>query len=206
MATRSRCYVPLLLIAVLTSSVLGPARSAAAEAERPYDIDPSTARVAFELGATLHNVHGRTDRASGRIGTTAGTAAQVTDLTGSVQISVAGLETGNRRRDKKMHEESFDVGKYAEITFQAKHLGPGTARPDDTTRTSRTLIGNLTIRGVARDVEIPVVIEERVGRLIVEGTLTVRWADFGIPDPSFLFVRIQPTVLVTFHIELVPAN
>jgi len=203
MASRSR-HLSCLLLAILIVATSTPITKAAPEVDSRYGIDPTTARVGFDLEATLHTVHGRTEQVSGEIVAKASSTPEAFDLTGSVRISAAGLDTGNGHRDKKMREESFAVGRYPAITFDAEHLGPGRVHPDNEKRTSHTLRGNLTIRGVVRSVEIPVVVEESIGRLIVEGNLTIRWADFGIPDPSFLFVRIQPAALVAFHIELVP--
>jgi hypothetical protein len=44
----------------------------------------------------------------------------------------------------------------------------------------------------------------RSERIVASGTFDVRWAEFGIPDPSFFVVRIEAVAHAHSRAEFVP--
>jgi polyisoprenoid-binding protein YceI len=178
---------------VLSSILLVPAVPAAdpLEAGRKLRVDPATARVGFDLGATMHTVHGKAGEVTGTVSIVSGSDSSLV-LDGKIAIPVRALATGNDRRDAKMRGESLDAAKHPEITFVPKGLSKG------------TLSGDLSIRGVSKSVAIPVTVEAAGGRVKVDGKLDVRWADYGVPDPSAFVLRVEDVAHTFFHVELVP--
>lgn len=166
-----------------------------------YRIDPSTARVRFELPATLHTVHGRSDEVAGTVVLRAGEDGY--ELEGSVRIPAASLDTGNARRDRKMRSESLLAAVHPDILFEPRRLRAARTEPSVPGRASFLLEGELSVRGVSRPVAVRVEVSDDGGRLLVDGETELAWADFGVPDPSFLLVRIARRLTVRIHVELV---
>jgi len=165
-----------------------------------YRVDPGNAQVSFDLRATGHTVHGQTDHVTGQV-RAAKTEEAGWELEGEVRVTAASLETGNQRRDRKMRKTSLVVESHPEIVFVPKVLLPGKAGEEG----SFILGGALTIRGITLPVTIPVSVEERDGgRLRVAGGTDLRWADYGVPNPSFLFLRVRPTLRIRFQVDWVP--
>lgn len=184
------------------------ARGGAAQAGLPleegvvYRIDPATARVRFELPATLHRVHGRSDEVSGAVLLRRGEDGY--DLEGSVRIPAVSLHTGNARRDRRMLAESLLAAVHPDILFEPRRLRALESEPAVPGRGSFRLEGDLSVRGVSRPVALRLEVASAGGRLLVDGETELAWADFGVPDPSFLLVRIAKRLSVGIHVELVP--
>jgi polyisoprenoid-binding protein YceI len=169
-------------------------------AEGPYRIDPRTALVRFELPATMHTVRGESTEVSGTV--VVRRAETGYDLEGHVRIAAGSLGTGNRRRDRKMREESLLASVHPDIVFEPRHLAAVREPPPG--GSGRFLLeGDLTVRGVKRPIELSVEVVRSGERLVVDGSTTLAWADFGVPDPSFFLVRIGKRLTVSVHVELV---
>jgi polyisoprenoid-binding protein YceI len=167
-----------------------------------YRVDPKTARAGFDLRATLHTVHGTTGDVSGSVKAVRADGHGF-DLEGSIRIQAASLDTGNVRRDRKMREESLRVSTHPEIVFQPSRLVPDPSASPPAGHSAFVLEGSLTVRGVAKPVKLKVEAFADGNRLVVEGGTDLAWADFGVPDPSFAFVRIAKQLHASFHVELV---
>jgi polyisoprenoid-binding protein YceI len=189
----SRMATGLVLSSILLVCVLRAAAAGPVEPGRTLRVDAGSARVGFDLGATMHTVHGTAGEVTGTVSIVSGSDAGLV-LDGKITIPVRALATGNERRDAKMRGESLDAGKHPEITFVPKALG----------KDLRLLSGELTIRGVSKSVEIPVTVEAAGSRVKVDGKLDVRWADHGVPDPSAFVLRVEKVARTFFHVELVP--
>jgi polyisoprenoid-binding protein YceI len=160
------------------------------------------AEAGFDLKATMHTVHGitRTVTGSVRVAPAAGGSLA---LDGTIVVGAAGLATGNEKRDATMHDRSLLVATYPSIVFAAEHFSPsGPAEADGTVAGSLT--GHVTIRGRTRPLAIAARLTPHDGTITATGTFDVLWAEFGIPDPSFFVVRIEPTVHARFRAEFVP--
>jgi len=115
------------------------------------------------------------------------------------RFDAAHITTGIALRDGQMRREFLQTDRYPEITFR------GAALPRD--RPSGLpfavmLRGTLTIRGVSRDVEIPLRVTALADRYLAEGQVIVRLSDFRIPIPRFFIFVAEDPVVVTLKIRL----
>lgn len=185
----------ILLLAALSAGTASPA----AEPDvRVLRVDPAASRAGFELGATMHTVHGESRALSGDVKGTFEPDGSVR-LEGRVLLAAASLDTGNSRRDRKMHEESFAVAGFPNIVFEPASLDP----PAGTSR--QVLHGKLTIRDVTKPVTVDVFVSRTADRFTVTGGMDVALEDYGIPDPSVLLLRVAKSAKATFEIVFVPA-
>lgn len=110
-------------------------------------------------------------------------------VNGRVVIRAASLRTGIRKRDEHLRSpDFFDVDTHPEITVEV-------SEPQPTGQSEARLGATLTVRGVARPVELPVSVEVLDdGAVRLAGRCTVDRGDFGVSG-NMLGMVGQTTVL-----------
>lgn len=159
----------------------------------------------FDLGATLHTVHGRTDRVDGRVEIRASSEGELSFVNSRIEVPTAGLATGNDRRDRKMRLESLAADRFPALLFVPERLALAAGDRDSADDpVDATVSGDLTIRGVTHSISVPVTITPAPASasLTVEGSFEVSLADFGIPDPSVFLLRVDKTARAWVRLEL----
>lgn len=179
------------------------AAASSAGAAAVYHVDPARSRAGFDLGATIHTVHGATTKVSGRVRVDGAIGGPLT-FAGTIDVDAASLDTGNKSRDRDLHGKSLDASRYPAISLAPTRFTPD-GPPDRSGRVHGTLVGTLTIRGVTKAVAIDTTLIPEDGDVRAEGRFDVAWADFGIPNPSFLFLRVHKTAHAHFDAVFVPA-
>jgi len=163
-----------------------------------YTIDPAHSTMGFSVRHMMvSTVIGAFDDYQGAITyAPADPAAFKADVT----IQAKSIDTRQPKRDDHLRSpDFFDVEKYPAITFVSKNLAnryykpgsgpqPGIANPDTgfySPMVEMTLVGDLTIKGITKEVSIPVTISGPVqgmgGPLIgLSGSLIINRQDYGI--------------------------
>lgn len=142
-----------------------------------YNLDPSHTTIGFSVRhMVVANVKGQFATFNGTINYDPA-APETTSASAIIQVN--SVDTANADRDAHLlKEDFFDAEKHPEITFETTSV-QGTAP-------NLTLIGNLTMKGVTREVRLPVELNgpitdpwgnERIG---ISGTAEVNRQDFGI--------------------------
>lgn len=110
-------------------------------------------------------------------------------VTGRVVVAAASVQTGIGKRDEHLRSaDFFDVAAYPDITVQVTGLAQSGADARLTTV--------LTVRGVARNIELPVAVQVLDdGALQVSGECSVRRDDFGVSGNLLGMVGPTTTLL-----------
>ena len=139
----------------LVGLVLAVAASPSLGGELEINLDAASTSVAFTLGATLHTVHGEATVKSGSFlyQPESGT------LTGQVVVDAATADTGNKKRDKKMHAKVLLSGGHPRIVLVAQRLDGELALDGDC---------DVLVRG---DIEVPVLLAVMVVSVGISGAL-----------------------------------
>ena len=149
----------------------------ATRTERAYTIDKAHSEVTFQVRYLLTKVRGRFSDFRGTV--------RVDDETPenssvSLEIDAASIDTNSSDRDQHLRSDDFfAVGTYPSITFHSSRVVKKTSETFDVT-------GTLTIRGVTREVTLPVtylgVANDPWGtaRAGFETELTINRKDFGL--------------------------
>jgi len=162
--------------------------AASAAAASTYSVDPARAEAGFALQATMHTVHGTTSKVAGRV-TATGDPGGARELSGRIEIDAASLDTANSKRDETLHGTTLAVSRYPKIVFVPERFTPsGPLAPDGTL--SGTISGQMTLRETTHPVAIAATLHESAAAIDVDGTFDVAWPEYGLPDPSFLFVHV----------------
>lgn len=181
--------VPLLLAAIVSQPTA-------------FRLDPAGAVAGFDLKATMHTVHGTTTKLGGEVRVVPSEDGSLA-LSGRIEVDAASLDTGNEKRDAKLHGDTLQVAENPAIVLTPERFVPAGPPGVDGT-TLGELTGTLTLRGTARPAKIAASLVASGERIVVNGTFDVTWADYGIPDPSFFIVRIEKVAHAHFRAEFAP--
>lgn len=140
-----------------------------------FEIDPVHSSFVFSVqAAMISQVYGGFSSSSGTI---TYDPNDVTSFEAKVTIEVVDINTFHRQRDDVLKgQDFFDIQNFPEITFVSKSLD-----------NNNVIVGDLTIRGVTREVSIPVSISgphvapgNRGTALAIIGQLAIKRSDYGM--------------------------
>lgn len=141
--------------------------------------------VQFSLDAPLEQISGT---GTGISGTVSFDPANPAATKGKIVLATSSLTVGNAVMKDHLHSDGWlDVAAHPEITFEAKSLAGAKTAGDVTTA---TLTGTLTLKGVSKELTVPVTLTYLPGKLSarvpkLEGDLLVVRADFVINRSDF---------------------
>jgi hypothetical protein len=179
-----------LLCAIVSLALV----SNAAADELKIELDPDVTSITFRLKATMHTVHGSANATSGRL--TLDTESG--DMAGEIVIDAVGAETGNKKRDKKMHTKVLRSAEHGRIVLRAHRLDGNLVMEGSS---DVALDGEMVILGRPHEIRIPLQIEIENGLFTASGDFEVPYVDWGLDDPSTFVLRVAKTVQVTVSAE-----
>jgi polyisoprenoid-binding protein YceI len=142
-----------------------------------YDVDAAHTHIGFAVKHMMvTSVRGNFQKFAG---TVEYDGADVTSLKASAKIEAASIDTDNADRDKHLKSaDFFDVEKFPEIAFESTKV--------EKSGDGAVLHGKLTIRGVAKEIAIPVEVNGPVvnpwGATVIgfTGSAKINRKDFGL--------------------------
>jgi polyisoprenoid-binding protein YceI len=164
---------------------------------------PSTSDVEGEWVATSESVvgyrvkeilFGQSTEGVGR--TNAVTGSTVNSATFSVDMAT--LTSDSDRRDRQVSGRILDVASFPTATFELTEPIVLTPAALDGAELSVTAAGTLTLRGVTKQVSIPLVAKLVDGKVSVNGSLEIVFAEWSIPDPSISAIVVEDRGLLEF--------
>jgi polyisoprenoid-binding protein YceI len=169
-----------------------------------WRIDPAHTRLGFSTRhAMVTKVRGAFNDVDGVINVD---VDEPTNSSVSVTIKVASIDTRNAQRDEHLRtNDFFDAPHYPEITFVSKRI-------DQVEENSFIVNGDLTIRGVTKEIAVPI---EFIGietdpfgnmRAGFEGSRRIDRKDFGVNWNAALDsggVLVSDRILLEFEISAI---
>jgi len=141
-----------------------------------FRIQPEASEVTFKATSRFMNADGRFHRLAGEV------VVDPKDLTTAkvtLSIDATSIDTGIGLRDNHLRSEDFfDVRQFPTITFQSLRVEGAGRRA--------TVLGRLSLHGVAREIAVPVDIDLTSPALVATGELVINRRDYGITYQSFL--------------------
>jgi polyisoprenoid-binding protein YceI len=126
---------------------------------------------------------GRTSDVTGSISlVAAGDGAQLT--AGEISIDTTTLASDESRRDNRLRSEGLQTDQFPTATFTITQPVDVPAAAIAGTASDLTLVGDLTLHGVTKSVEIPAQAVLSNGQIQVAGSYTFALGDFGITAPN----------------------
>ena len=198
-------WVAALLLVLPSAS-----RPSAPPSEYHYAIEASGSELRWELPATLHTVHGTAPRVSGtidveRVGGYHDVRAGE-PWRGRVHVvaDASAMESGNASRDRKMREKTLDAAHHPSIVFQSRRVEADLSRFQPGAHLTVEVSGDLTVRGRSTAIRLPVDVFVFPDHVMLSGSFSIGWKQFGLPDPSFGIITVREPVRVAFRLRAVP--
>ncbi len=186
----------LLAIASLSTSLL------AAPMDFDFKDPKGVNNATFKLDAPLEAINGS---ATGITGTVKYDPAAPETISGKIVIATESLHVGNPKMNEHLHSPMWmDVTKFPEITFETAALKNAATKDGVTTA---DVTGKLTIKGIAKEITVPVKINYLPGKLkarfpMLEGDLLVLRSNFTIKRSDFGIMPGQMEEKVSDEIAL----
>lgn len=126
---------------------------------------------------------GRTDQVTGTITVVSdGTTTTVTEA--SLTVDTTSITSDESRRDNRLRSDGLQTDQFPTATFTLTQPVDVPATALDGTASDITLVGDLTLHGVTKSVEIPARTQLVDGQIQVAGSITFPLSDFGIVAPN----------------------
>lgn len=189
--------VSLALLLVLVSGL------APADSEAGVWVSPEGAsRAGFLLDTFWHGVEGTTSVVSATLKSSSGDP--LTDGRIEVAIDAATLNTGNKRRDRKMKANHLETVQYPSIRFISRSDPRRALVSADSV--FMEVRGDLTLHGVTRSVDATVEALKQVDGWLMKSHFVIRLSDYQIANPGTFFNKVRDELDIYFEILLVPAE
>lgn len=143
---------------------------------RRYAVQTEASELGFRATSRLMNADGRFHRFRGEV------AVDPRDLATariSLTIEAASIDTGIGLRDTHLRSaDFFDAERFPTITFESLRVEAEGRRA--------TVTGRLTVRGVTREIAVPVDVAVSDVALVASGELVMNRRDYGMVYNSFV--------------------
>jgi polyisoprenoid-binding protein YceI len=157
--------------------------------------------VGYRVQEQLANIGGntavgRTPDVSGSL-TIAGTKVTVV----TVEANLTTLRSDDNRRDGQLSRQGLETSTFPTATFTVTSPIELGSVPADGAEVDVTAIGQLTLHGQSKDVQIPLKAKLSGSTIVVSGSLDIAFADYGISKPnSFAVLSIADTGTLELHL------
>jgi len=159
-----------------------------------FALDVAQSKVYWSLGTTFHTVHGSFALKKGtlRLDPATGKAS------GEIIVDAASGKSGNDSRDKKMHKEVLESGRYAEVIFRPDRV-EGKIAPQGTSTVQ--VHGILVLHGSEHELTVPVQAELAANHWTGNGKFSVPFIDWGLKNPSNFFNKVNHAVEIDLELK-----
>jgi polyisoprenoid-binding protein YceI len=122
-----------------------------------------------------------------------------------IEVDMASLDTGIELRNRHMRENHLHTDQYPKAIFRGGHLEDlSSARLATGVPVTGTLTGTMELHGTTRPLAVPFQMTSTGAALRVSCRFEISLADYGIPRPQFLVMRLDDIQRVTVELEARP--
>jgi polyisoprenoid-binding protein YceI len=124
-------------------------------------------------------------------------------MAGEGTVDMNALDSGNSQRDEHVKGEDFlDVMKFPQSTFTVKSFSELPTEWAEGTSVPVELQGTLTVKGVEKEVTFQSQAVYSKGELMLSGTTTVAFSDFGLSNPHTVVLNTENELDVRLELIL----
>lgn len=160
--------------------------------ETVVDLNPSRTAVTFTLGDVLHTVRGAFKLKRGMVRFDADTGK----AEGEIVVDVTTGNTNGDARDRRMHKDILESGRYPDAIFIPDHV-TGQVSPAGESRIS--VHGALQIHGATHEMTLDFHVRNNGGELSAATDFIIPYVQWGLKNPSTFLLKVSDKVQM--HIE-----
>lgn len=186
---------------VFAALLIAISQSATAQTQRFYlNQEGFESSVEFTSAAKFQLLDGQSDDLEGYFDFDTDNPEE---LGGEIQLDMTTLTTGIDKRDEDMREENLETDKYQYAVFEVIGIKGIGEQMVPETGYDFTVIGNFTLHGVTKYMEIPAGVvlqlpesdgEANLRYLHVRSEFSIQLDDYNIPPPTALFLQLAETI------------
>lgn len=186
---------PLILVSLICAA------SACIAQQQTFTADPASSTVAFALTGTGHEVHGAFHVQSGTIQFDRGGQK----MSGTIVVSAASGDSGDKGRDKNMRKDVLDVEHFADVTFAPQSYQGVLAPSGDSTI---QVTGVFTLHGTPHDLTVRMQVHIDGSNLTATGKFVIPYVKWGLKDPSVFILKVAKDVQIDLSLKgtIAPAS
>src|SRR5262249_11550663 len=178
----------ILSLAILCFSAVAPAQSG----QIRLQFSPADTSIKFTIGDILHTMHGSFQLKRGEV-----EYDYVGDaVRGTLVADATSGQSGNRSRDRRMHQEILETAKFPEIIFRPDRVEGTVANSGSSTV---QVHGIFSIHGSDHELTLPVRLQVFPDHWVADSHFTIPYVKWGIKNPSRFFLRVSESVEIDVH-------
>jgi polyisoprenoid-binding protein YceI len=191
-----RSWIFVLLVAATASA--WPQKPPSAVQSNPgeltLNLDPAQSKLQWTLGSTLHTVHGSfvLKRGAVKFDPASGSAR------GEFLADAKSGESGNESRDKKMHLEILESGRYSEVIFRPNRIAGRVLAQGSSHVEVR---GTFLLHGSEHELTVPVEAELNGKSWKGSAKFSVPYIQWGLKSPSTFLLKADPAVEIELELS-----
>lgn len=174
-------YISLTVLCVAGSS------SAAWAQAMTLELDPANTKVEFTLSDVLHTVHGSFALKSGLIHFNPSNGS----ASGLVVVDVKSGQSGNSKRDRRMHADILQSEQYPDATFTPTKMS-GSFSPQGSSEIQ--VDGTFRIHGGDHPITLVVPLQVSGNSANFKTQLIIPYVKWGMKNPSTFVLRVSDKV------------
>ncbi len=151
-----------------------------------WTLDPARSQVRLETRHTwgLLPVHGVFRQVAGD-----GTVTPAGQVTGTVTVAAASVDTKSKMRDKDLRSAKvFDAARHPDITFAVDGMQPASG--------GARVTGSLTVRGSTRPLAFDAKVSATAQEVRIDAEVPVNRADFGLTYSPLRMASLHNTIVI----------
>ncbi len=152
-------------------------------------LDPAQTKINWTLGDVLHTVQGTFKLKSGSVVFDPKTG----DAGGQIVVDAKSGESGNDKRDAKMHKEVLESARYPEIIFLPRHVTGNLPTQGGVTLQVQ---GVFRIHGGEHDMTLSFPVQAEGSRATATTKFDIPYEAWGMKNPSMLFLKVENKVAI----------
>ena len=146
----------------------------------------ANAAILFGIGQDV--IAGVNSRVSGEIVLSNG--GRSPNISGRLVIDAGTFDTENRIRDDHVRD-ILGADLYPDIVFDLSYIKVSDPLQLETLNGEHTIVGTLQIHGVTKEIGFPIKVSFDGERLVIDGTIKVKFTDFNIEPPKVALIVKQ---------------
>lgn len=159
-----------------------------------FTLDPSGSRLRWTLGSTLHTVHGTFALKRGEVSFDPSSG----NASGEIVADAASGASGNESRDKKMHREILESGRYSDIVFRPSRV-EGKVSAGGTS--SVQLHGVFVLHGAQHELSVPIQTELSGNHWRGSAKFSIPYIQWGLKSPNTFLLKADPAVEIELEMS-----
>jgi polyisoprenoid-binding protein YceI len=157
-----------------------------------FELNPAQTEINFTLPDVLHTVHGTFQLKSGTVRFDPATGA----ASGAVIVDVASGASASQARDRKMHKEILESGRYPEAVFTPQRVE---GRIPSEGVAELQVHGLFKIHGGEHEMIFQTRVETKGDQLVVNMHGILPYVQWGMKNPSTFILRVSDKVQLDIH-------